>query len=148
MITCRLHTIARLAVVLACACSAADPPRAPSACAADAVTVVATDYQSSGVGTISLSGAPPQLLFGSELGGDPALSISGGRAFFLAREGAGAIFELGASSGIARVAPLLVMKAMGKGDFSLIPHGINGIEDRLGVVWEKIVHSEKTDTTR
>jgi hypothetical protein len=40
------------------------------------------------------------------------------------------------------------VKAMGKGDFTCIPHGINGIEDRLGVVWEKIVHSEKTDTTR
>jgi len=40
------------------------------------------------------------------------------------------------------------VKAMGKGDFTCIPHGINGVEDRLGVVWEKLVHSEKTDTTR
>jgi dihydropyrimidinase len=40
------------------------------------------------------------------------------------------------------------VKALSKGDFSTIPQGINGIEDRLGVVWEKLVHSEKTDTSR
>ena len=39
-------------------------------------------------------------------------------------------------------------KAVGKGDFTKIPHGINGLEDRLSIVWEKIVHSEKTDTAR
>lgn len=32
-------------------------------------------------------------------------------------------------------------KSMGKNDFSKIPNGVNGIEDRMSVVWEKGVES-------
>lgn len=34
---------------------------------------------------------------------------------------------------------------MGKGDFSKIPNGVNGVEDRMSVVWEKGVHSGLMD---
>ncbi|CAJ0602800.1 unnamed protein product [Cylicocyclus nassatus] len=36
-------------------------------------------------------------------------------------------------------------KAMGLHDFTKIPNGVNGIEDRMGVVWERGVHRGKID---
>ncbi|XP_014216122.1 dihydropyrimidinase [Copidosoma floridanum] len=39
-------------------------------------------------------------------------------------------------------------KALGKDDFSKIPNGVNGVEDRLSVVWEKGVHAGLMDPTR
>ena len=37
---------------------------------------------------------------------------------------------------------------MGKDDFSKIPNGVNGVEDRMSVVWEKGVHAGIMDPTR
>ncbi|XP_015431783.1 PREDICTED: dihydropyrimidinase isoform X1 [Dufourea novaeangliae] len=39
-------------------------------------------------------------------------------------------------------------KALGKDDFTKIPNGVNGVEDRMAIVWEKGVHAEIMDPTR
>ncbi|XP_008210684.1 dihydropyrimidinase isoform X2 [Nasonia vitripennis] len=39
-------------------------------------------------------------------------------------------------------------KAIGKDDFSKIPNGVNGVEDRMSVVWEKGVHAGIMDPSR
>ncbi len=76
--------------VLVLGCGSA--PVASGDCPSDAIVVVTTDYQSTQVGWLTLAGQS-RLLSGSQLGGDPALAMSVGRAFLLARD-RDALFEL------------------------------------------------------
>lgn len=39
-------------------------------------------------------------------------------------------------------------KAAGMGDFSKIPNGVNGVEDRMSIVWEKGVIAGILDPTQ
>ncbi len=39
-------------------------------------------------------------------------------------------------------------KALGKNDFTQIPAGVNGIEDRMTILWDKGVHSGKMDASK
>ncbi|XP_076619674.1 collapsin Response Mediator Protein isoform X3 [Colletes latitarsis] len=39
-------------------------------------------------------------------------------------------------------------KALGKDDFSKIPNGVNGVEDRMSVVWQKGYHNGTMDAAR
>lgn len=39
-------------------------------------------------------------------------------------------------------------KELGLKDFSKIPNGVNGVEDRMSVVWEKGVHAGLIDAQR
>jgi len=39
-------------------------------------------------------------------------------------------------------------KALGKDDFRKIPNGVNGVEDRMSIIWEKGVHTGKMSPSR
>ena len=79
------------AAMLACG-GTGSPTPSPSACGGIAALVAVSDYASSGVGGISLDGRGT-LSVGVDLGQDPALTVSRGRAFFVARD-SDVIFEL------------------------------------------------------
>jgi hypothetical protein len=89
-----------VAIAAASACGTSDEPAAaPAACTGVELLVAASDYRSSMV-----CGAPgcevrPGTV-GSDLGIDPQLATSGGRAFFLARDN-DVVFELDPSCGKA-----------------------------------------------
>lgn len=70
----------------------ASTPPATGECGPKAVVFVATDYQSTEVGTIE-RGRSPTVFSGTELGGDPVLATSAGRTFLVARD-RDTVFEL------------------------------------------------------
>lgn len=65
----------------------------PSACPGAAALWAASDYSSSAVGSLSLGGSVSSVAGAVDLGADPSMSISGGRAFYVARD-EDAFFEL------------------------------------------------------
>lgn len=81
---------APLAMILACGSGSSG---APSACPGAAALWAASDYSSSAVGSASLAGTVDALSGAVDLGADPAMSLSGGRAFYVARD-EDALFEL------------------------------------------------------
>jgi hypothetical protein len=86
---------AGLLLVAGAACST--QPQAPAACEGADILVVASDYTSSAVG-----GAPGAgLAAGADLGKDPALAVSNGRAFCLARD-TDQVLEIDGSCGTPR----------------------------------------------
>ena len=87
-----------LAIVVVACGSKATPPPAPSACGSSDALVALSDYSSSEVGGISLDGGSSISKAFADLGKDPALAVSRGRAFYVARL-EGTVFELDPTCG-------------------------------------------------
>jgi hypothetical protein len=62
------------------------PPAAPSACPGSSALWVASDYTSSAVGAMATAGTVWAITGRVNLGGDPALAMSGNHPFYLARD--------------------------------------------------------------
>ena len=84
-----------LAALVLAACGDGGPSSStpPPACAAADALWVASDYTSSGVGALGPAGLVTSTVGRVDLGADPALAVSRGRAFYVARD-LDAIFEL------------------------------------------------------
>jgi len=83
---------------LVVACGGASAPVTPSVCGASDALWVSSDYSSSAVGALGLSGNVAATVGRVDLGADPALSVSAGRAFFVARD-TDTVFELDPTCG-------------------------------------------------
>jgi hypothetical protein len=79
----------------ACGSQGASNGATPPACPGADALWAASDYSSSAVGSLALAGSVRSLAGAVDLGADPALSVSAGRAFYVARD-MDAIFELDA----------------------------------------------------
>jgi hypothetical protein len=83
-----------LLVALVSACGTTNAPAPSSVCDARDAIIAVSDYTSSAVGAVAVDGGGgDQLATGALLGKDPALAVSRGRAFYLARE-QGQVLEL------------------------------------------------------
>ena len=87
-----------LAIVVVACGSSATPTPPPSACGGSDALVALSDYSSSEVGGISLDGGSSISKAFADLGKDPALAVSRGRAFYVARL-EGTVFELDPTCG-------------------------------------------------
>jgi len=91
---------ASLGSAAAAGCGSAAPAPAPASCAPRDAIVAVSDYTSSGVGAIALDGGV-DIRVAADLGKDPQLESTRGRAFFVARFD-DALFELDPACGAAR----------------------------------------------
>ena len=85
-------------LVLGCGSASAPGSASTSTCGASDALWVASDYSSSAVGAVALSGNVTSVVGRVDLGADPALSVSRGRAFFVARD-TDTLFELDPTCG-------------------------------------------------
>ena len=77
----------RLALLWFATAACGTSPAQPAGCPSGVLVVTSDEHNSSEVGVLPLDGSPAQLIPGSDLGGDPALSVStAGAPFFLARD--------------------------------------------------------------
>lgn len=92
----------RAALLAACMASCGGSTAAtspPGACAAPDALWAASDYSSAAVGALALSGDVAATVGRVDLGADPALALSRGRAFWIARD-TDSIFELDVRCGV------------------------------------------------
>ena len=85
-------------LLLGCGSAAAPGSTSTPTCGASDALWVASDYSSSAVGALALSGNVTSTVGRVDLGADPALSVSRGRAFFVARD-TDTVFELDPTCG-------------------------------------------------
>jgi hypothetical protein len=88
----RLAALGALAAA-AVACATSPAPTSPTPCRGSDALWIASDYSSSATGALGLSGDVTATAGRVDLGADPALSVSAGRAFYVARD-ADTVFEL------------------------------------------------------
>jgi hypothetical protein len=94
-----VRTVLVVALVAIVACdSGAAPSSPPSACPGSDALWVASDYTSSAVGALTVSGTVWSTTGRPDLGADPALAVSGAQAFYVARD-ADTVFALGTQCG-------------------------------------------------
>ena len=96
----KLFVVAALLALLFVGCGT-KTQTADGACVQSDAIVVASDYVSSRVGSVSLDGTANLAWAGVDLGGDPILATSRGRAFFVARD-KDLVFEIDSSCGEPR----------------------------------------------
>jgi streptogramin lyase len=133
MVRPRFGLLASLGVLAGCGSTPASTAPAPVCSALDGASVgdglwIATDYSSSQVGAFALGGALTAT-GGVDLGGDPALSLSRGRAFYLARD-QDVVFELDPACGVPK-SRFSVHQASHTGSSN--PHGVAVASD--GSLW-------------
>jgi len=85
-------------VAVACGSASAPGSTSPPACGASDALWIASDYSSSATGALALSGDVTATVGRVDLGADPSLSVSRGRAFFVARD-TDTVFELDPTCG-------------------------------------------------
>jgi streptogramin lyase len=86
------------ALLMGCGSTPAPGPVANSVCGPSDALWVASDYSSSAVGALALSGKVTSTVGRVDLGADPVLAVSRGRAFFVARD-TDTVFELDPTCG-------------------------------------------------
>lgn len=96
----KLFSVLAMSALLFVGCGTKTESADPTCTPSDAI-VIGSDYVSSRVGSVSLDGTANLAWAGVDLGGDPILATSRGRAFFIARD-KDLIFELDPSCGKPR----------------------------------------------